>query len=254
MIRPAPSSTLRLGYTGFVSEKISVWGRSGKATGGVPVIMVHGYQGSALHWYDPAVMDYTAWQIGAAGVTAIGSDCGGLSPWGNATMVTSIDNQISWAAANYGTRTDLVAFYLRSAGASALNWIWRNPSKLAGAALCIPAVSLQGLHDRDPGGIGIQASIDAAYTNHAGYVAALPTRDPSHVDNMAQLAPLASKIQIWYSGDDGTCIPAEVTAFAAGTGIVANNIGNVGHSMGANGVGNKAPVEWLIQRAWWPSN
>lgn len=242
----------RIGYTGHASEVMTVWSQTGKATGGVPIILCHGYAGSGYQWCDASVTGTTAPRLARAGLTCLGSDNGGPSPWGNATMVTAIDDTISWAAANYGTRTDAVSFYMLSHGASALNWVWRNPSKLVAAVLAIPAVSLQGLHDRDPGGLGIQASIDLAYVDHAGYLAALPTRDPSHANNTAQLAPLASKMVIYASNNDNIIAPAEVTAFSLATGIVVNDVGAVGHSMPEANV--IQATEWLIQRSQWPNN
>jgi hypothetical protein len=248
----APVLINRTGYTNHAAEKVTIWHKSGKATGGVPVILCHGYIGSGLQWADVSVTGTTAPRIGRAGITAYGTDNGGASTWGNAAMVSAIDDTITWGAANYGTRTDLAALIMLSHGVTALNWIWRNPTKLVAASLCIPATSLVGLHDRDPGGLGIQASIDAAYVDHAGYLAAISTRDPSHVDNMALLAPLAAKMQIWASSNDNVCIPAETTAFATGTGIVVNDIGAMGHSFPEDAV--QSMVEWMIPRCLWPSN
>lgn len=242
------ASILRTGYTDHGSELVGVWHGS-KPTGGVPVILVHGYLADALQWYTPASSGTTAPQIGAANLTAFGSDLGGPATWGNDAMIAAIDDQIAWGAATYGTRTDKVALYMGSHGATALNWIWRNPSKLAAGALTIPAVSLQGLHDRDPAGLGIRSSIEAAYGGLAGYQAALATHDPSHPNNTALLAPLAERLRLWYSSNDNVIAPAEVTAFAAATGIKAISVGAQGHSLGPTA--NQDVLDWLIPRCWW---
>lgn len=241
-------SILRTGYTDHGSELVSIWHGS-RPTGGVPVILVHGYLADALQWYVPASSGTTAPQIGGANLTAYGSDLGGPATWGNQAMIDAIDDQIAWGAATYGTRTDKVALYAGSHGATALNWVWRNPSKLVACALTIPAVSLQGLHDRDPVGLGIAASIEAAYGGLAGYLAALPTHDPSHPNNTAQLAPLKDKLRIWYSTNDNVIDPQWVTAFAAATGITAVSVGAQGHSLGPTA--NQDVLDWLIPRAWY---
>lgn len=237
---------VRTGYTDHPAEFISVW-RGSKVTGGVPVILVHGYQADAFQWFFPSSAGRTAPIIGESGLTAYGSDLGGPATWGNSAMVDAIDDVIAWGAANYGTRTDKVAFYAGSHGATALNWIWRNPTKLAACALSIPAVSLQGLHDRNPEPIlGIAASIEAAYGGLAGYNAALPTRDPSHPNNTAQLAPLASRIKLWYSTNDNIIAVSEVLAFGAATGIPLVSVGAQGHSLGPTA--NQDVMDWLIPR------
>jgi hypothetical protein len=241
------TSLLRTGYTDHADEDVSVW--YGTEPGGVPVILVHGYEGSGLQWYTPAVSGTTAQIIGTAGVTAYGSDLGGGSLWGNDALNAAIDDQIAWGAATYGTSDQQVAFYMTSGGAPALNWVWRNPDKVVACALVIPAVDLQGIHDRDPAGIGIAASIEAAYGGAAGYLAALPTHDPSHPDNTAQLAEMSDRIRLWYSTTDNVIDPAEIAAFAAATGITAVSVGAQGHSLGPTA--NQDVLDWLIPRLWW---
>lgn len=242
------SSTLRTGYDDHPTEMVSVW-HGARPSGGVPVILCHGYEGNARQWYDPLVQGTTAPDIASVGLTCYGSDLGGPSLWGNDNLIAAIDDQIAWGASTYGTRTDKVAFYMTSGGAPGLNWVWRNPDKLAACALVIPAVSLQGIHDRDPVGIGIAASIEAAYGGHAGYLAALPTHDPSHPNNTAQLAPLADRIRAWYSTGDNVIAPAEVTAFAVATGITAVAVDAPGHGLTA--AADQDVVDWLAVKALW---
>lgn len=245
---------LRTGYgTGRTGELISVWtGRS--PAGKVPVILCHGFGADATQWYDRPDQNFgIARACGEADLAAFGPDLGlgtnGLYNWGHDDTVATdqaIDDAIVWAAATYGTRTDKVGIYGTSMGGTCLGWCWRNPGRLTAAAFTIPAVALQGIHDRNP--LGLASFIETAYGGLAGLVAAYPTHDPSHPNNTAQLAAIADRIRVWYSSNDTVIAPAEVTAFAMATGIEATNAGAVGHSMAFD---QQPVLDWLIPRCWW---
>jgi hypothetical protein len=246
-------SSLRLGYgTGRTGEQVSVWLGPNPA-GKVPLILCHGFLAGASQWYDTTGQTFgVARAAAASGIPAFGPDLGlgdaGLNYWGTDDVVAAggaIDDAVAWAATTWGTRTDKVGLYGTSMGGTALGWCWRNPTKVAAAAFTIPAVSLQGIHDRNP--IGLATYIELAYVNLAGLVAAYPTHDPSHPNNTAQLAAIADRIGLWYSSNDNVIAAAEVTAFAAATGITATNVGAFGHSV-AN---DQQPVlDWLLPRLW----
>lgn len=202
--------------------------------GGVPIVLCHGYIATADQWYDagsgaPLVPTRVCAQHD---LTCVAAADGGLAPWGNDASRTSITNLITWAAANHGTKTDEIALYGGSHGAmTALSWAIANENKVAALVLTIPAVALQGIHDRDPVGLGIASSIESAYTNQAGYLAALPTHDPSHPALLPIVKRLADRTRIWYSSDDNVVAASEVEAFAGATGARATNVGAVGHAL-----------------------
>lgn len=248
------TATLRTGYgAGRTGELVSVWtGRS--PAGKVPLILCHGFGADATQWYDRPDQNFgVARACGDGDLAAFGPDLGlgtnGLYNWGHDDTVATggaIDDAIDWAASVYGTRTDKVGLYGTSMGGTSLGWCWRNPDRLAAAVFTIPAVALQGIHDRNP--IGLAPFIETAYGGLTALVAAYPTHDPSHPTNTAQLAALADRIRIWYSTDDNVVAPAEVTAFAAATGIEATAVGAVGHSMAFD---QQPVLDWLIPRFWW---
>lgn len=236
------TATLRTGYTSHPAEAISIWSGS-RAPGGIPLILCHGFLGSASQWYDTSITNLVAPTAAEAGVTALGSDLGGGNTWGNDTFLTAFDDTVAYGAATYGTRTDQVGIWAGSMGGQTLNWVWRNPDKVAGCALTIPSVDLMGIWEQNP--IGLAPFIDLAYTDHAGLLAALPGHDPSHQDNIAKLVPINHKIRIWYSLNDNVIDRRHVERFAARTGIETTSMGNVGHSIGTDpAVG----LDWLLPR------
>jgi pimeloyl-ACP methyl ester carboxylesterase len=233
--------TFRSVYTTTGAEAaVVVHGRN--RPGGTPIVLCHGYNVGALQWYNAeGEMAHRACET--FDITAIGADLGGTSTWGNAASITALDALITWAGTNYNTSTSKVALYGTSHGAlTALNWAMRNPSKVAAMALTIPAVSLQGIHDRDPASLGLAAAIDTAYTNHAGYLTALPTRDPSTATNLRTLRDLGPITRIWYSTNDNVIDPTEVTTFASGTGSTLTSIGAQGHSLNTS---QASVADWL---------
>ena len=134
------------------------------------------------------------------------------SAWGNDAAIDSVDKCATWLG-TVRCRTDKVFLAAASMGALAvLNWARTHLDQVAAVALCVPAVDLADLHDRTA--LGYQAEIEAAYGGHAGYLAALPTHNPT-----AFAADLASiPIKIWYSTNDPIIDPAKVQGFAATVG------------------------------------
>ncbi len=227
------NSKLSTGYTDHSAELMS---------GGVPVIMCHGAGGTALDYYGTAAIVPNG--LAHVRVTSFGSDLGGQATFGNDDVIAAIDDVISWGAINYGTRTDKVAFWGYSMGALALNWVWRNPTKLAAAAFGIPCVALEAFHDKNPG--SFDALVELAYGGLAGYQAALPIHDPTR--NTALLAPLADKVRLFYAPDDTLIDPVDVLAFAAAVGCTAVNVGNVGHTLAWD---QQQVLNYLAPLCWW---
>lgn len=247
MTRRPYNSDFRLGYTDHDLETVSVWQGHGPRHGDVPLVMCHGLLADARQWYDttdPGIRVSRA--AGEADLVGYGADLGGLSTWGNDDFLDAADSVVAWGAETYGTSEERVAVYGTSMGGCSLNWVWRNLEKVVACALTIPVVSLQGIHDRNPLGIG--DLIELAYGGEAGYEAALPTHDPSHPDNLALLSTISERVKIWYSEDDNVIAASEVEDFADATGIVAVNVGSVGHSENFD---QQQVIDWLIPYMWW---
>lgn len=226
-MRPFPAVTpgMRAVFGSTATESIAMYhGRNGP--GGVPVIVCHGALALADTWYG-AASAIVPRELAYRGVTCGAPDLAGISTWGNDAFKSAIDAAISYLASNHGTRTDKVAFYGVSMGGLCLNWMLDNLSKVVAAALVVPVMALEAMHDRDPTGWGVL--IDGAYTDHAGFVAALPTHDPMR--NTAAFRTIKDRIRVFYSSNDTTVVPSEVLGFARAAEIEAVNVGAIGHSL-----------------------
>ena len=234
--------TIRAVYsTGYTGSEASVVMHGRQSPGGTPVIFCHGLLVGAQQSFNTEG-EVQRQLADRYEVTSAGADLGGLSSWGNDACVAAVTALITYMGANYGTKTNQVALYGTSmGGATALNWAMRNPTKVVALALSNPVVALQGIHDRNP--IGVASLIETAYTDLAGYTAALPTHDPSHIANRDVVKALGPRTRIWYAPDDTVIAQSEVLAYAGFTGCELSSVGNVGHAVTT--AGQSATAKWL---------
>ncbi len=245
-------SNLLLGYgTGRTGEQIVAWSGEDPA-GKVPVVICHGFLGDATQSYDAGI-PLIARGIASAGLVAVAPDLGlgdaGLNNWGHDDVVDpggAIDDALDFAVAEYGCRDDQAGIYGTSMAGTECAWCWRNPDRLAAAAFTIPALATSALHTQNP--LGLATYMDLAFAGEGGFAASLPTHDPSHPDNVAQIIPIAHKIRAWYSSDDNVISAADVVAFGAATGVEVTNVGAYGHSLAWD---QQQVLDWLIPRLWW---
>lgn len=116
---------------------------------------------------------------------------GGAEPyrWVDAFPVASLATNLTWANAPIIQEVLNLRALLQTEGAfkagksilfggsmgglTALNVLRFNPTLFSAVVLIVPAVSLAFHHDN-----GYEVEMDAAYTNHAGYLTALTTHSP----------------------------------------------------------------------------
>lgn len=180
------------------------------------------------------------------GVVVVAADVGGTLTWYNDLSIGRIDTLIAWMVTNYGVRTDKIIFIGDSMGGGlALNWCWRHPDQVGACVLRVPGVGLNLMHARNT--LGLAASMEAAYTDLAGFNAALPTHDPSHANNTALISPISSRFRIWYSVDDPAIFRSDVFSYASATGVQITSLGNVGHTptLIYPAVDHAAEVAWI---------
>jgi pimeloyl-ACP methyl ester carboxylesterase len=111
-------------------------------------------------------------------------------------------------------------------GLMAVNWAYRNPTKVAAVALIIPVLDLEDVYTNNRGGLASQ--ITAAYGGAPDYA----TRSP--IQLASGLAGIPTKV--WYATDDPvTPNIATNTTFAGSVGVSASTrlMGAVGHTFSA---------------------
>lgn len=182
------------------------------------VILVRGFLADATFFTKEAV----GHQLAEANFHVLSQNFSSGATWGNDTFLARMSTVVAWAEARW-TKVHVLAVSM--GGCDVLNWVRRNPGRLAGVCLVAPVCKLTALHDRDPGGLG--ASIESAYGGAAGWVAAQPNRDPF----LWTEEHTRDQLQLWYSADDTVVIPSDVTEFASAVNIDPHEQGNVGHTL-----------------------
>lgn len=155
-------------------------------------------------------------------------DLGGLYNWGNDTSISRVGSARTYLISE-GAPSDKIILVGASMGAVAVcNWARQNPTLVQSLILFIPAVDVEDLraNNRD----GVQASIETAYTNNAGWQAARTTHNPIEYA-AADLAGKGFDIKVYYSSNDPVCLPVLVESFIALVGAESHNLGAVGHDV-----------------------
>lgn len=163
--------------------------------------------------------------LAQAGFACFSIDAGGPTSWSGPAAQTAMGNAVTRALALYGgTRVGLFGFSM--AGATCLNYLKRNPTKVAGAWLADPVTDLDYVHNTAgytpayttaPAGAtapaGWAAEAEAAFsTNAAGWSAATAGwRIRDDTTSYRGLCP----IRISHASDDATLSYAGSQKFVA---------------------------------------
>lgn len=200
-------------------------------TGGGPIVVVCHGAGGGPSTYTPAAHRHDLDLLANSGCVVVIGELGGGNTWAIDTVVHATTGRIraaiDYAASAWDGDLDRVAIVADSMGAmNALNFMWRAPADtVKAAALRVPVVAADALHDRNS---GIAALMDAAWGSPANWEAAVSTRDP--LANAAAITAFKDSVRLWYSTNDPTVLPADITAFTAATGVEARPLGAVAHS------------------------
>jgi len=216
----------------FAAEADMVLVAATYSSGGPLVIVCHG-AGQTPANYAPLSANADLKMLADSGCVVVVADLGGTNTWGIDTVVHQTTGRIAslrtWAAgAPYFadvSRTCLIGDSM--GGMNAILYHRLIPANVKCTVLRCPVVAADALHDRDA---GFATLINTAYGSLANWDAAVPTKDPSHANQTAVIATFASKVRAFYSTNDTTVLPADVTSFAAATGVSIRPMGAVGHS------------------------
>jgi hypothetical protein len=196
--------------------QVEIWPSGQGAVGKIPIIFCHGFSLLTFPAHIvtgapyPERFGLIAERTGCPVVTA---DLGG-NLWANSTARTRFATLRTWLGANRGLRTDKFFVGGESMGSIlAALMAWTNPVACVGYWLRAPIVGVQAFYDANliPNP-GLTASMDAAYTNHAGLVAAYPTIDPAQ--NSTALSTFGQRGRIDWTDEDEFIAPAIPQAYA----------------------------------------
>jgi pimeloyl-ACP methyl ester carboxylesterase len=188
------------------------------------VILGPGHGGTAIDAVTPTYTNLQLEALADAGIPTLVVDAGGATAWGNDTAIARMGDAKTYLQGTLGAKTGKIFLWGFSMGAlSALNWARTNLSSVAAIALVCPATDLADLHDNR----GFGTEINTAYTNLAGYTAALPTHSPVQF-----ASTLTVPCKVWYGDADTTIPPSTVTAFNAAYGgsISTVAMAGIGHN------------------------
>lgn len=157
-------------------------------------------------------------------------DLGSATNWGNDAALTALTAfKATVAGAGYWSqaRDSKVVLFGGSMGTvTALNWARANPTLVAAIVIGLPVVDAEDVRANNRG--ALQAPIEAAYTNNAGWQSARATHNP--IEYAASLSAIPMKL--WYASDDTIALPANVLSFQAlvGASCEVQSMGAVGHT------------------------
>lgn len=220
-------------------------------SGGPLIILCHGAGQTPDNYAIYAAssdLDYLAYNLGAVVIVA---SLKGINTWALDSVVHPTTGDIkllmTWAAgAPYFADTTRTALIGDSMGGQNAAIAYRNnTSAFKCCVLRSPVVAANALHTRDPAGLG--ALMDTAYGSTANWNAAVPTKDPSHTNQTAVLATVKDRIRIYYSTNDPTILPSDVTSFSAAVGCKFYPTGANNHAPTV-GIHARAQAEFIWSR------
>lgn len=162
------------------------------------------------------------------GHPAISFDMAGASSWNNAAARARATDALTFIGAQLGCRIDRCLVMGVSMGSlTALEWARENQAKVAAVGLALPIPDFVRIHTSGPA--PIPANIETAWGGLAAWQAGVDAVDPAQ-----HTTDFTVPIQLHYSADDTTALPADSQAFdaavASATAIQFTGAG--GHTLG----------------------
>lgn len=176
-----------------------------------------------------AVTDYS---VDSRGLLTV--SCATDETWGNSTMMSRITTLVDECqSAGYFPPGRVNLFGNSMGSLCVLKWALTYPTRVASIGISLPAPDVQSLYDRDPAGVGIAASISAAYGGR-----------PADSDNPADRADelIGIPIKMWYSTNDPLTIASDSVSFGEAVGAEMVSLGAIGHTWGDYSIFNGSAV------------
>lgn len=201
-------------------------GRTYKPGSKKGVLLCAGLNGTVDYWAEDV-----AGPLGGLGLSAALADagipaasCATDATWGNSTMRGRLDTLKANAQASLfaSGKVHLVG---QSMGCSCvLNWAKSNPTLVQSITLILPAVDVQAIEAEDRFGIGLKASIDAAYSGGP------PPDAENPADNAATLGAIGP-MRLYGTENDAVAKVGEARAFADAAGAEWVSMGTQGGAL-----------------------
>lgn len=183
-------------------------------------------------------------RLAEKGIPVISAAFGGANQWGNDTAQTRIGQAWAQIKSQLNPRQDkFIAIGVSKGALAMLNYARNNPANVAAIVGIVPVVNLANFYSDNA---TAQASIDAAYTDHAGYLAALAAHDPAQ--NTAAHQSQAIPTKLIYGSADPSVRPADVAAFSAAVGAQAKSVTGTDHATTAPALNAYADVLAFVRQ------
>lgn len=205
------------------------WNPVAQATNKLGVVVVHGRGALFEQFVTPPYAERIVYALADAGYPVMVIDAGGTDTWGNDAAQTALGNAIArmqGAAVGAGlSGVHLLGFSM--GGLLILNYARSHASSIRSLVAICPVVDLAYEHDNNVNGYA--AGIETAYTNLAGYTAAVATHDPMQNASTHASGP---PIMMPRSSNDTSAPTARQDAFATavGSNLTKVDLGAVGHT------------------------
>lgn len=152
--------------------------RQGQGTRHV-IVGCHGHGGYSYQYAPASAAQpgyHTPYLVDTSGYVMMGVDHSTIDSWGDGGTMVALDELYTWLTGTLGMPTTKIAFQGWSMGGlAALNWIMRNPTKVAGAWLWAPATDMR--YYRDGSGaytptysVGAAGALQGTYNAELGTV------------------------------------------------------------------------------------
>lgn len=204
--------------------QVEIYPAGNSTVGRIPIIFCHGFSLLTLPAQVASGGSYSerfGYIAERSGCPVVAADLGG-NTWANTTGRSRFDTLRTWLGANVGLRTDKFFAAGESMGSILAALEARlNPVACVGYWLRAPIVGVQAFYDANlVPNPGLTASMDSAYTNHAGLVAAYPTIDSDTVTNRTAMSTFGQRGRIDWTDQDQFISPSIPKTFAAAVGAI----------------------------------